>query len=318
MTLVLAYSDKDILQAIRVMAWIGFLSQKHGNSMLNERILLVASRRAAQRKKHRHLCWLASRIFGEARCFVPETEHEGAWPGPANWMFQQALEHVERHFQDDILFLEPDGTPLCPDWFEQIQAGWLEAQGNGKTFLGARVLIDIPHMTGIAVYGRNWRKVAPSLVNVPDSVPWDLHAAAQALPHCHFTKLIQHVFHRHDPGWVVPSLGILDPKAVIFHQDKSGRLINILDSAFYVNECFRHSLFNYVAVSQEETVMQKFYHAENVTRAITSHGKRFRFDALDIHGGAIPGAYATDSESEQIALADLTSNPTTGVTEITK
>lgn len=64
--------------------------------------------------------------------------------------------------------------------------------------------------------------------------------------------------------------------------------------------------------------MTKFYYAVNATRAIQSHGRRFIFEALDCHGGSIPGAYQTDNEEEQIALGELTMNPTTGVTEISQ
>ena len=318
MKLVLAASHTDIKAALRLMGWLGWLSEKNDRSMLNESVLLVVSRRASRYPKFKELCWLAARIFGEARCYVPETEYEHGWPGAANWMFQKALEHVERHFPDDIFFLEPDGMPITPDWYDRIQGEWLDAQAKGKTFMGAYVPHDVNHMTGIAVYGKNWRKVAPSLINVPDNDAWDTHAGKETVPNAHLTKLIQHVFRRHDPGWGVPSLGILDRNAVLFHQDKMGRLPALLDQAYYSGQCRVHPLFSYELLGREDAVMRKFYYAANVTKAIVAHGKRFPFEACRIHGGAIPGSYSTEVETDQAALAELTGNPATGVTELPK
>jgi hypothetical protein len=317
MKLVIAVSHVDLMAALRQMAWIGFLSERHGNSMLNESLLLVVSRRAAGYSRFKQLCWLSARIFGESRAFVPDEEHETAWPGAANWMFSQALCHAEHFFPgEDIFFLEPDGTPLFPHWYDKIQEEWMVAQENGKNFMGAYVPHDHSHMTGIAVYGHNWRTVAPSLVTSPDRDAWDTWSAPEVVPNCHFVKLIQHVFRRHEPGWSVPSLAILDKDAVLFHQDKKGKLVYMLDHAYHGGECAAHPLFGYSSLSNEERAMRRFYYAQNVTRAIVAHGRRFQFEALDCHGGSVPGAFSTDLEADQAALSELTSNPTTGVVEI--
>lgn len=316
MILAINCSHVDISLALRQMLWIGFLSEKNGNSMLNESLVLTASRRASRYPKFQYLDWLAARIFGRYTCHIPDTEHEVGWPGAANWLFGRALFHVEQ-FEDDVFFLEPDAMPLVPTWYDRIQEEWVVAQENGKTFMGA--MVPKPdHMTGIAVYGKGWRKVAPSLVSVPDAEPWDVYSAPEVVPDCHFVEIIQHVFRRHDPGWSVPSLAIVDPKAVIFHQDKQGKLVCLLDQEYHSGECSIHPLFGPAVISSEEKVMRKFYYAVNATRAIQSHGKRFLFEALDCHGGAIPGAFSTESETDQVALADLTCNPTTGVTEISQ
>lgn len=318
MQLVINSCHVDLKAALRQMLWVGFLSHKNGNSMLDESLLLVISRRASRFPMFRQLCWVAGRIFGEARCYVPEIEYEHGWPDSPNWMFKQALEHVERYFRDDIMFLEPDAIPLCPEWYDKIQAEWVVAQANGKTFLGAFVPHSPNHMTGVSVYGRSWREKAPKLVNVPSRDAWDTYSADQTLPNCQVTKLIQHVFRRGDPNWQVPSLQILDPNAVIFHQDKRGKLIYLLDQTYYNSECSAHPLYGYAGLADDAIVMRKFYYAQNATRAIVSGGKRFVFDALPCHGGAVPGAYSTELEAEQLALSEAISDPTTAVTEITK
>lgn len=286
--------------------------------MLNESLLLVVSRRASGYPRFKQLAWLSARIFGEARCLVPDGECERGWPASPNWMFKTSLEHVETHFSDDVFFLEPDGTPITPDWYDVIQQEWLVAQGLGKHFMGARVPHSVDHMTGIAVYGKDWRKVAPNLVTSPDHDAWDTWSAPEVLPNCHQVKLIQHVFRRAEPGWSVPHVGILDPAAVIFHQDKTGKLIYLLDAAHFDNECRHHPLFGYSDLTNDVYVMRKFYTAANVTRAIVAHGRRFNFEATDIIGGSVPGAYSTELDAEQIALSELTNNPATGVREVTK
>jgi len=172
-------------------------------------------------------------------------------------------------------------------------------------------------MTGIAVYGRDWRLLAPSLVTCPDRDAWDTWAAPEVVPQCHFVELIQHIFRRHEPGWN-PSLEVLKAKTVLFHQDKRGKLIELLDMAFYGGECAAHPMFSYSAINDGDTVMRKFYYADNATRAIMAGGRRIVFETLECHGGSIPGAYTTDKEGEQAALAEATSNPSTGVSEITE
>lgn len=318
MTIVLSTCDRDIKAALRLVKWIGFLSQQMGNSMLREKFLLVASQRATRYPHFKPLCWLAARIFGEARCHVPDHEHEVGWPGAANWMFKQCLEHVEANFPDDILFLEPDVVMVRATWFDEFKAEWQIAKDAGRSFLGALVPHNVTHMTGIAVYPANWREVAPRLAQCPDHDAWDCYAAPEVLPRLQQTNLIQHVFRRHDPGWAPPHVGILDRRAALFHQDKKGALIHMLDAANFNGECIDHPLFGFRNLAYQERVMRKFYYAANATMPKSSHGITIAFDKLDPFGGAIPGAFTTELENEQIALADLTSNPTTGVSEITQ
>lgn len=315
--LVLAISHVDLRQAMRWMNWVGFLAQQQGNSMLEEKILLVASQRAASHKRYPELCWLASRIFKEARSFVPEP-HETGWPGAANWMFRQGLEHVERHWGEDVFFCEPDGVPIRPSWFDELQDEWAIAKERGKSFMGALVPHNVNHMTGIACYGRDWRQKAPIIVQCPDHDAWDVYGASQVIPNMLQTNLIQHIFRRHEPGWGVPNTAILDGRACVFHQDKQGRLIVFLDTERYAGGCIDHPLFGYRDLLGQEKAMRKFYYATTATLPKKAGGFAFIFEQLETFGGNIPGAYTTDLETEQSALFELTSNPTSGVTEVSQ
>jgi hypothetical protein len=312
MLLALAICDRDILQAERLVKWIGFLSEQDGGSMKEKEILLAIAR-TVDSERAANLSKLSREIF--QRVTEIEMEDPGCgWPGAANFMFSGVLLAIEGHYKAPAFFLEPDGIPLVPEWFYCIEKAY---EVHGKPFLGGYVPTPPPHMTGIAVYPPDWRTYAPSLVRVPDSAGWDTYCADQVNPNCHFTPLIQHIFKRHEPGWSIPGLNALDKRAVIFHQDKQGKLIRLLDEANFGGACARHSLFSYTTDTADERVMIKFYSTVNATKAIVSNsGKRFLFDPVESFAGSVPGVYASENPGDQQLLDDLAQNPTTGVREI--
>src|SRR5262249_984493 len=155
---------------------------------------------------HRQICAIAAKVFGEARTFTPETEYEMGWPGACNFMMKEALFHVEQYFQDDILLLEPDATPLVPNWYERIKQEWAVTVERGLEFMGGYVARDIPHMSGNGVYGRYWRSVAPKLAHLQNIRGWDTWAADEMLPFTQFSDLIQHIqWSTHRPEYGGPS-----------------------------------------------------------------------------------------------------------------
>jgi hypothetical protein len=312
MILTLAFHPGDISQTLRLMKWMGFLSSKNANSLQDERLLLVVSAQASIHSSCVEIVNLARSIFQDVHTIVPD-EHECGWPGAANWMFSQALFHVEQTeytaYQDDMLWFEPDAVPLTPNWLDILKEEWTMAQLDCKTFMGARVDWDIPHMTGVGVYGKAWRKHAPSLVNCPDT---------EALAAARITPLIQHVFRHHDKGWSVPGLSILDKRAVIFHQDKKGKLIQMLDQSQYSGECAADPVWRYDVVYSREKVTARFFHCVNATKPVKINGNAFTFERLESFAGSLPGALATELEHEQNLLAAVACNPASGVTEITK
>lgn len=316
MRLVIPYSAHDIAGALRLVKWIAFLSSRVAHSMQEESIVLVAAPRAARMKDHSAIVRTATAAFGECTVYVPEEEKEIGWPGSANWMFETALEYVEKTFGDDMLWMEPDAAPLCPPWYDYIKREWVVAQQKGKLFMGNLVQVGVPHMTGIAVYGEDWRQAAPSLVTCPDEQAFDVHSAEEVLPLAHITPLIQHVFHRHEPNWKVPGLAAIDERAVIFHQDKRGILIGLLDRVCFNGDCQSHPQYTYQ--SESVPVMRKFYRVANATKAVKSGGRRFVFSPLPAFGGAIPGEYSTESEADQATLDDMAQNPASGVTELSQ
>lgn len=315
MLLVLGYSHKDITQALKVLKWIGFLSHKAGRSMKRESLLLVTSRSAVRFRRHREILDLVARVFGEIHVHTPATEHEVGWPGACNHLFAEALLCVERSFPQDFLWLEADSEPTRPSWFDEIKRETELAHQEGKTFVGNIVRYDPVHLTGIAVYGKNWRKVCPDLVRVPDTQAWDAHCGSEVLPHSRITNLIQHI-------WKEPrinDISIVNPETAIFHQDKTGRLIELFDQHHYQGECNRTELFRYDYLAQPESPMPlKYYRAENSNRVIVQNGLRFAFEPYGQFAGTYLGTYITNKENEQVALDQLASNPRNAIYEISQ
>lgn len=306
MLIVLPISHKDITLAIRLVKWIKFIS---GESMRKEIALLVPSRSVAKTMKSKmvELADAANETFGAALCFVPPTEDERGWPHSPNFMFKQALEHVEQHFQDDVFWLEPDAVPLHSSWFSRFKGEFLEsAVPAGKRFMGDHVKVATPHMSGIGVYGKNWRSVAPKLAEVT-AAPWDVYAAEQIMPAAHFTDLIQHV--PNSP--YIGSLRILEAGAVVFHADKQHRLMRLLDMLRFNGEFYQGRS----DVVQEREKSMRYYHAANATKRIKAGDVEIQFEPYAVIGGAVSGLFSTESETEIWALSHGAGS---GVTEITK
>lgn len=308
MLLVISISHKDISNAIRLVKWIGFLSS--WDDLHKETVLLVPSRSVAKTMKSKmsELADAANTTFGKAFCFVPDKEDERGWPHSPNFMFLQALEHVERHFKDDVFWLEPDAIPINRDWFSMIKGEFLEkAVPAGKTFMGDHVQFTKPHMSGIGVYGKDWRAVAPML-SESSAAPWDVYANEQIMASAHFTDLIQHV----PNAPYIGSLRVLKSGAVVFHSDKQHRLMRLLDLLRFNGEFFGGEM----DVVTERVITMKYYHADNATSRIKAGDVEIRFEPYGIIAGAVHGVFATDVEAEQWALSRIVGS--SGVSEITK
>lgn len=313
MTITLAYHHGDACMAVRLLRWIWFLSCQNNYSMEKETILLVPSRGVAARSIHRHIAWIASQCFGEYYVKVPNGENELGWPAAPNYMFRTALEEIELRFMDDMFWIEADAVPLSPDWFDRIKEGWQEARASAKSFLGAMVPHYVDHMSGVGVYGQEWRRLAPKLVQAPNEQAWDTWAADQVMPHLQKTDLIQHIFY--NP--IVRSLKILHKNAKVFHQDKRGNVIALIDREVYDGQVDEDPTFNYSRIKPEAN-MRKCYEADNANRAIKSQGMTFPFQNYDLVAGSWRAVYVTEDAAEIAALDALASDPRNAISEITE
>jgi len=306
MILAIAYCHRDIDQALKLLRWIGWLSEKSGRA---ERCLLVCGRIASKLPINFQITTAAANIFGNDKLLVhiPEKEDERPWPMAANFMFQEALQFAEK-LNDDMLWLEPDAIPTRPMWFSELRKEWEElARPAGKKFMGA--LVPNPrHMSGVAIYGRNWREHAPKLINISNGSAWDVNSSDQVLPLAHFTDKIVHKFGRRRP--FTPSLEMVPPGAAIFHQDKKGLLIDLLDMRDYGGMAMREN------VNGTMTSAVRFFHTENASRPLKASGMEFVFEPYRFFAGVHKGVLQTDDHVKCVILSILTNSPTSGITEI--
>jgi len=308
MITVLAYCHKDIEQAARLLGWIRFLAEHEKPWSGPSLVVLVPSRTAAQLSLHRRMAAMAADAFGTAEVCIPDGEDETGWPHSCNYAFKTALIYMGReHPEDAMLWLEPDAVPVQPDWLGAIAEDWEQAQEIGKHFMGAFLPRYPPHISGVAVYGPDWVWSAPRLAQARGE-PWDLYAAEDVLKHAHVTRLIQHEQRLQNVDW----LHLIKPETVLFHPDKTGRLITLLDHEVFDDE------FSKRPTPKLTCVMPRYFHAINSNRLIHANGYEFRFTPYDMLGGIWRGLFAVDKEAEQLALESLTRDARSGITEITR
>lgn len=293
MLIALAY-HRDLVQAFQLVRWISGISRTSDWPM-TEPVLLIPSAHAASLALHKAFVEEARKTFPKVTLLAPEGEHETGWPGACNFMFQRALFHVEQS-GEDLLWLEPDAVPVTTDWIYALKQEWEVALKNGKLFMGTMVEYGDPHMSGIGVYSAKWRKVAPSLGQVPDEIPWDVFAAPEILPNAHFTPLVQHV------NWQASKypyssllLEHVDRRAVIFHQDKEQKLMGLLDSNLAAGVNPEPSL----------SMSRCYFLTSNQNKVHKAQGFQFMFQPLDMIGGSWRGTLVTENESEIVALRSI-------------
>lgn len=226
MVVALSFCHKDAELAIGLLKWVRRQWQAGYPSGVkcHVPIVLVPSRYLADSTFPKEASEIAGGVFDTVLEHIPWIQDERGWPFSCNYQFIEALKFVEEKFErkEDTLYLEPDSVTMRHSWLSEIIE---EFEVHRRPFMGNLSTYMCPHMTGIGVYGRNWRIEAPSLL---DDMPhaWDIHTATEVLPKMHRTDLIQNVNRKdHQHGF-----GEVDPRAVIFHQDKTGTLIKLLEA----------------------------------------------------------------------------------------
>ena len=303
--IVTAVCHRDTVQAVRMWNWIAFLARQNARK-LSEKVLLVSSVSASPRIAE--VATAANMAAESVDVLILKKQDERGWPASPNFMFREALFYVEQHHPGEWVFwLEPDSVPLVPDWFEVLKAERDAAMAGGKEFCGGYVRHHHDHMTGVAWYGPRWRKVAPLLAKA-DTDAWDTYAHKQTVPNAHFTSLIQHVF----KGAPVRDLAVISPKAVLYHQDKRGGLIKLLDAERFGGQ------FALMFDDPVHKNVMRYYHTTNTRRRIEALGMVFSFENYRFFAGSAYGVYATNDPSEQTALQLLVDDPASAITEITE
>lgn len=271
MKLALAYSHKDAHAALRLLVWLAHLGG------VKAPVLAVATQRAARQRHHPQIDALLKAEFPGHEHRVCRTEDERGWPWSCSHLFVETLQLAG----DDVFFLEPDCVPMRRGWFEELHAEYKFAQ---RTFMGARVPAMEgrcrEHMTGVAFYGRDWERAAPSIALAPLATvgklgAWDVDCADEILRDFHPTTLIQHLWRRNDQDRSV-ALREIAPQTALFHQCKDGDLFAQIDPGF----ASAPLTLRWLPVTPSNT-MPRYFLTENASVPLLLGGEKFQFEPVE-------------------------------------
>lgn len=218
---VLPYFPGDQKLAATLSEWISDLGSNTGHT-----VLLVRDTRC-NRNYDETIKHNLAKVFDSVEV-IDVPERLDGWPKSPNVMFRKAAKHIQCTSTQPFLWLEPDVVPLKSGWVEAIAK---EYAACGKPFLGDFVQVEnvTPHMSGIGAYANQVIDYAPDLI-FADDIAFDVFAADKIVPQMAQTHLISH-------KWKFPKLNNQSEvdnllaqlgDAVLFHQDKSGSLIEFL------------------------------------------------------------------------------------------
>ena len=203
--------------AVRVLAWMKMIHRRADGYDL----VLVCSARLTDEERA-----ALTEQFPSARVFNPQGVDETSYFTAPNFMVKAALELMESDYPGrPMLWMEADCVPMRAGWVQGIEA---EYKACGKPFLGDHVLgVEVPHLTGVAVYPPDWRAKAPSLataIKKPDW-GWDSQCSFETLPQSHRSKTIRQVW-RPRPFLPETWRSVVGDDTLLFHQCKDGTLLD--------------------------------------------------------------------------------------------
>lgn len=232
MTVVFPFFQGDVPKLRDLIAWI-----KQLGGARNHSALLVADP-ATQWSDCLSLLGLTRAIFRDADFVCTEREVVG-WPQGSNALFRKAIEEMAVRGQP-FLWMEPDAIPLRSGWLDEIDAAYQRCE---RPFMG-RIYGSTSHNTpplmlsGIAVYPSDTIHRVGSLLS---ERAWDVSIANAIVPHAANTNLIQWFWgqpklaptfahaKQHDSPINTFTLASLEKDAVLFHRNKDGTLMQLLE-----------------------------------------------------------------------------------------
>ncbi len=231
LVVVLPVARPDYHLACRWLKWVKALNDLRGDGALVHGLVVFGARSLSELQQQ-NLAELAAGIEGGVYVVNPEDYErpEYGYAAAANHMLLQALLLTEKKYPGHpMLWCEADTVPMRASWVNEIQVEYYHA---GRPFMGDfHAQCDIPHMTGNAVYPPDWRKLAPSLLEVVNKDPewgWDSKCAAETVPQMHKASTIQQIWM--PPRFTNKTIGMVHHETALFHRDKNGSLIDLLSA----------------------------------------------------------------------------------------
>jgi hypothetical protein len=232
----LPYCKTDAPLATRLLNWI-----KELDGHLDHHLLLVADSGVPVEIK-RALDELGKSIFStaytiEPKC--PEVLGENYHPAAAR-MFERTAYHIDQALKWNWLWMEPDCVPLQHGWLDALSEAY---ENCPKRFMGAvhkTNQLDVPPtvMFATAIYPNCAHEELKQFCD--GKTAFDMAFSPYVVPRAQNTNLIFHAFgapgdaprfkevKAPEDGPNVGTLSVLPSKAVLFHRNKDGSLIELL------------------------------------------------------------------------------------------
>lgn len=229
----------DIHEAIRLYKWISKLGRNRGFDCL------IVADPETPADLVMQLVTLAGESFKHIHVEVLKEHFEG-WPKAANEMFKAALEFCSK-LNKSMLWMEPDCVPMRIGWLKVIDSAFSDLWNHYRCMghIYATESKQLPkllpkYMSGVAVYPAN------SIVEMKfsDSKAWDMENGAWMASGSH-TDVIRHFWGQPGlpPTFVAKrnehtpinafTLDAIHPDCVLFHRNKDGTLIDLLDRKMF-------------------------------------------------------------------------------------
>lgn len=183
---------------------------------------------------------LAQEAFDEATLYHLTDDCSTGWPFGPNFMFRRTVDYVAHYNLWPILLQESDAWFLTGDGLDRIQAEWDAAHAAGKRFMGYKEFegqTDREHMNGVGVWD-DVNRYAPKALDVPwpqepgevreNRMAFDMAGREDILPLLKVSRLFQFQYKQEEKLLKDTSLSFLNPDAVIFHTEKTGKLVELL------------------------------------------------------------------------------------------
>jgi hypothetical protein len=233
---VIPYHAGDIKGAKNLLTFIIELG-----GCLKHSCLLVADA-AVDKSERSEVLALAQRSFSSSGSLPVVARPVGF---PPNFMFLSAARHIMQCHKSAWLWLEPDCVPLVPGWLDALAT---EYDSSTKRFMGCLVESTQPgvpkvHLPGCSIYPPDAYPHFEEIESLKrEIVAWDMESAASIVPRSANTKLIQHFWGKRNlpPTFVelkrtdlnypenALDLTFLKPEAVLFHRNKDGTLLRLI------------------------------------------------------------------------------------------
>lgn len=118
------------------------------------------------------------------------------WPSGANGMFGSAMIYISTYMKgkyECVYWMEPDCTPLCPNWHNSLVVEWRRRPPNVNV-VGCRHACDPDgggdHITGCAIYHPRITRIIPEIATC-DQMAWDYQHRQKIVAMGMHTKLIE-------------------------------------------------------------------------------------------------------------------------------